>query len=157
MCSTAKREAEETRKAARTEKEARKQAEKEAREKARREVEEAKKATEAEEAKQAAETEETKEKIRQSIEEAKKTLAADLATWEKAKDADLDASEKIKIELYREVVKPLLSLPITQDQYKNLEKFLEIVEITNEELKHGKIGTDDAMKRLRDISAEMPG
>ena len=91
------------------------------------------------------------------MEQAKKTVAADSETLEKTQDKDIDASESIKLELYREVVKPLLSLPITQDQYKNLEKFLEIVEITNEELKQGKIGTDEAMKRLRDISAEMPG
>ncbi len=159
-------EAEEARKAAEAEKQAKKQAEKEAKERARREAEEARKAAEAEKARKAAEAEETRkaaeaeetgEKIRQSIEEAKKTLEADLATLEKTQGADLDTSERIELELYREVVEPLLSLPITQDQYKNLEKFLEIVEITNEELKQGKIGTEEAMKRLRDISAEMPG
>jgi len=171
----AKREAEEAKKAARAEKLARKQAEKEAKEKAKREAEEAKrlaragevsiaaeteeagKTIEVGEAKQAADIEETKERIRQSIEEAKKTLAADLATREKAQDAETVASEKIKLELYREVVEPLLSLPITQNQYQNLEKFLEIVESTNEELQQGKIGTEEAMKRLRDISAEMSG
>ncbi len=140
----ARQEVEEAKKAAEAEKLAKEQAE-EAKERARQEAEEAKKQAEIE----------AKEKATQEIEEAKQALEAEIAAWEKTAGEAVEAADEISSELYRKDVEPLLSLPITPDQIKDIEKYLKEVESTNEALKKGKIGTEEAIKRLRNISAKI--
>ncbi len=53
---------------------------------------------------------------------------------------------------YREIVEPIASLPVTRVQFKNLEKYLDMVESINRDLNKKSIGTKEAIKRLRDIT-----
>ena len=60
-------------------------------------------------------------------------------------------------ELYKKDTGALLPLPVTPEQIKDLEKYVEEIESTNEELKAGKIGAKEAIRRLREISEKIPG
>ncbi|MFC2021490.1 hypothetical protein ACFLU1_06930, partial [Chloroflexota bacterium] len=141
----AKRDAEEAKQAREAEEQARKQAAIEAKEQAKRDAEEAK-----EKARQEAE-----EANQQDIEGAKKALEAEIAAREKAEQKAEETVEDISSELYRREVEPLLSLPIDLEQVRHLEEYLEEVEGTRDALIAGKIGSEEAIQRLRDISERL--
>ncbi len=61
-------------------------------------------------------------------------------------------AEFVRPRLYRKIVEPLLSLPITPGLYEKLKKYLEMVERINQDLNHNKIATEEAIKRLKEIS-----
>jgi len=61
--------------------------------------------------------------------------------------ADVDRPE-----VYRKIVEPITSLPVTPVQFKNLEKYLDMIESINRDLDKKSIGTKEAIKRLRDIT-----
>ncbi len=108
------------------EEQAKKEAELAAKEKTKREAEEAKRAKEAEEqAKKEAELAAKEEAKREAEEQAKKK-------------AELAAGEKAKKEAKEEV--------------KQIKECLKQVENICEELRAGKVGTDEALQRLSDIS-----
>jgi hypothetical protein len=137
----ARQETKEARKARVAEKLAKKQAEIDAREKATQEAEEAQKAKEAEKLAEKQAEIDAREKARQEAEEARK-----------AKEAEKLA--KKQAELYEEV-EPVPSLPLDFDQVKYLEECLKQVESTREELEAGKIDTKEAIQRIRDISEKI--
>ena len=132
------------RKAPEVEKQAIIEAEIAAQRKARQEAEEARKAREAEkQAKKEAEIAALK-KARQEAEEARRV--------QETKKEIEEAIKGISNERYRKEIEPLLSLPIDRDQMKQLEEYLEEIESIWGELKAGKIGTEEAIQRLRDTS-----
>jgi len=106
-----------------------------AREKVKREAEEARKAKEAEKRAKKEAVIAAREKVKRAAEEARE-----------AKEAEEQAS--------KEAVRVLLS-KIDFDQAKHLEECLKEIESTREELRVGKIGTEEAIQRLRDISERM--
>ena len=157
------RKAQKARKAKEAEKQAKKEALIAARKKAKLEAEEARKAKEAEkQAKKEAliaarkkaklEAQEAKT-IQEAAEQARKY--AEMIAREKAKVEAKKTTEEISFERYRKVIEPLLSLPIDREQIKQLEEYLKEIESICEELNADKIGTDEAIKRLRDISRRM--
>ena len=156
-----RQEAEESKKAAEAE-EARKAAG--AEEIAILEAEEARKVAEAEEAKKSEESEETgeaeaagkPEEISNSSEPIKKALPgteevrvvldSDLAPGVVSDDSTPVVAEVPHPKLYREIVEPIVSMPVTPGQYKKLEKYLETVESINRDLNKKSIKTEDAIK-----------
>ena len=114
------------------EKQAKKEAELAAREKAKREAEEAQKAREAEkQAKKEAELA-AREKSKREAEEA-----------QKAREAEKQAKKEAEL-----VTLP----PIDFDQVKQVEECLRQVESICEELRTGQVDTKEALQRLSDIS-----
>jgi len=81
---------------------------------------------------------------------------AEVAAREKVKRAAEEAREAKEAEeqASKEAVRVLLS-KIDFDQAKHLEECLKEIESTREELRVGKIGTEEAIQRLRDISERM--
>jgi len=139
----------------------------------------AKTAAEAEATKKAAEVE-AMAKIAAEAEEARKAAEARLAritkgieiaqkapAFERTVKPDEDRSlltpgeaeevtgnDETDSESYREVIEPMLSLDITPHQFKSIEKYLDMIEHITDELKTLKIGTEEAIRRLRRISEE---
>jgi len=117
----------EAKRAKEAEKQAKKQAAIAAREKAEQEAVEAKRAKEAE-----------KQARKQAV----------IAAREKANQEAVEQASK-------EAARVLLS-QIDSEQTKHIEECLKELESTHEELRIGKIGTEEALQRLRDISERIP-
>ncbi len=66
-----------------------------------------------------------------------------------------EAAGEIAAGGYTEIVEPILSLDVTPHQFKSIEKYLDMIERITDELKTLKIGTEEAIKRLRRISEEV--
>jgi len=140
-----RQEVEEAKRAKEAEKQAQKQAEIEAKEKAKQEEEERARIEAEKEAREKAERE-AEERAR---EEAQKELPAE----EKEKVAA--AVEETKVELYIRDMEPLFTLPMDNEKVKHLEGYLEDIESIYEELKTGKVSSEEAIQKLRDISARL--
>ena len=140
-----RQEVEEAKRAKETEKQAQKQAEIEAKEKAKQEEEEIARIEAEKEAREKAERE-AEERAR---EEAQKELPAE----EKEKVAA--AVEETKVELYIRDMEPLFTLPMDNEKVKHFEGYLEDIESIYEELKTGKVSSEEAIQKLRDISARL--
>jgi len=140
-----RQEVEEAKRAKEAEKQAQKQAEIEAKEKAKQEEEEIARIEAEKEAREKAERE-AEERAR---EEAQKELPAE----EKEKVAA--AVEETKVELYIRDMEPLFTLPMDNEKVKHLEGYLEDIESIYEELKTGKVSSEEAIQKLRDISARL--
>jgi len=160
-----RQEVEEAKRAKEAEKQAQKQAEIEAKEKAKQEEEErareeaekeawekAKRETE-ERARIEAEKEAREKAEREAEERAREEAQKELPAEEKEKVAA--AVEETKVELYIRDMEPLFTLPMDNEKVKHLEGYLEDIESIYEELKTGKVSSEEAIQKLRDISARL--
>jgi hypothetical protein len=64
--------------------------------------------------------------------------------------------DEINPDIYREIVEPLLSASMTDEQIARIDEYLKQVEEVIELLKSDKIGTTEAIKQLREISFVPP-
>ena len=129
-----------------------------AREKAKREAEEARQAKEADKQAKKQAVVAAREKVKREAEEARQAKEADKQA---EKEAVVAAREEVKREgeeaeeqASKEAARMLLS-QIYSAQVKHIEECLKELESTREELRVGKIGTEEALQRLRDISERM--
>jgi len=98
-----------------------------------------------------------REKAKQEVEEARRAKEAEKQA--KKKEAEAAAREKAKQEAEKakeakEAVRALSS-QIDLEQAKHLEECLKEMESIHEELRAGKIGTGEAIQKLRDIAERM--
>ena len=146
----------EAKRAKEAEKQAKKQATIAAREKAEQEAVETKRAKEAEKQAKKQAVIAAREKAKQEAVEAKRAKEAEKQA---KKQAAIAAREKAKQEAVeqasKEAARVLLS-QIDSEQTKHIEECLKELESTHEELRIGKIGTEEALQRLRDISERIP-
>ena len=89
-----------------------------------------------------------REKARQEAEEA---IRAKMAERQAVIDAREKARQEAEKQSAKEAARVLLS-QIDSDQAKHLEECLKELKNTREELGGGKIGAEEAIQRLRDIS-----
>lgn len=85
-------------------------------------------------------------KARQTEEQAKKQ--AEIEAREKAVGENLPES-------YGEDIKRMLSLPVGLNQVKHFEEYLDKVESISDDLSAGRIRTEEAMQKFRDISKKV--
>ncbi|MAE11096.1 MAG: hypothetical protein CL876_04160, partial [Dehalococcoidales bacterium] len=90
--------------------------------------------------------EKKKKKARQTEEQAKKQ--AEIEAREKAVGENLPES-------YGEDIKRMLSLPVGLNQVKHFEEYLDKVESISDDLSAGRIRTEEAMQKFRDISKKV--
>jgi hypothetical protein len=79
-------------------------------------------------------------------------MKAKIEAWGKAENEGVDFIGAINPETYREIIKAIPSLKITPEKLEDIEKYLDMIEHTTNELKALKTGTEEAIKRLREIS-----
>ena len=154
-----KQETEEARQAKEADKQAEKEAKKEAevaaREKVKREAEEARQAKETDKQAKKQAVVAAREKVKREAEEARQ---AKVAEKQVKKETVIAAREEVKREgeeaeeqASKEAARMLLS-QVYSAQVKHIEECLKELASTREELRVGKIGTEEAIQRLLDIS-----
>jgi uncharacterized membrane protein YkoI len=130
-----------------------KKAEIEAKEKAKRETEEARKAAPVEKQAQKEpvkepEYHETAQDSTRALEEARRALEAEITAWELTGAGTGETEEEIDNTTLPEVKTTRIS---------DIEKCLTEIEHTGEDLKKGKISEEEAIRKIRNISARITG
>ena len=85
------------------------------------------------------------------LEKMEKTMKAELVALDEDKNDCLEAAGERGPETYAEDAAPVPSFNITSEEIKNIEKYLEMIERTNNDLRTPDIGAEEAIKRLREI------
>ncbi len=98
---------------------------------------------------------EVSEKALPEAEETKRRIEAELRVWRKAHDEVIKANGEIDSESCIRDLESMLSLNIAREQSQNMKKHLEEIERIANELKTLKIGTEEAIQRIRRISEEV--
>ena len=98
---------------------------------------------------------EAREKTLPAADEAKRTVATELTAWGKTHNEGAKVNGRIDTESCIKYLESILSLNIAREQSQDIKKHLEEIERIANELKTLKIGTEEAIQRLRRISAEV--
>ncbi len=85
-------------------------------------------------------------------EKIKETVKAEIVAWDKDNNVGVEVTGESSPETYVEDMEPKPSFNITSKEFKNIEKYLEMIEHTNNDLQALDIGAEEAIKRLREIS-----
>ena len=94
-------------------------------------------------------------KAQLETEQIKNPVDTSRAAYSETRDVSPIVAEYMRPRMYRKIVEPLLSLPITSNQYKTFKKCLERIESINRELSKNKIGTEEAIKKLREMTPNL--